>query len=86
MARQLGRLGAAGALAGALSGQASAGHAGAGLGCTGAGRWAHARAERCDTTTGACDMAGPLPRHGRGPGHDTAPMRACWTKKTCTNL
>ena len=30
----------------------------------------------CDTATGACDTAGSLPRHGRGPGHDTAAMRA----------
>ena len=30
----------------------------------------------CDTATGACDTAGPLPRHGREPGHDTATMRA----------
>ena len=30
----------------------------------------------CDTATGACDTAGPFPRHDRGPGHDTTAMRA----------
>ena len=48
----------------------------------GAGRWGTGgsargvRQGRCDTATRACDTVGPLPRHCRGLGHDTAAMRA----------
>ena len=53
-----------------------------GAGRWGAGRWGAGGSslgvrQGCwDTATGACDTADPFPRHGRGPGHDTAAMRA----------
>ena len=64
----------------------------------GAGRWGTSgsvrglRQGRCDTTTGACDTADPLPRHGRPlattrptPCHDTAGDRAT-IRRPCARL
>ena len=81
MARQLGKLGAAGARAGALGAQASAGRAGAGLGCAGAsaGRWGAARARGALRHGGlGCDTAGGLGHDTTRSAHDTARRARAW--------